>query len=192
MILLIKELRNWLEALLGILPGFTGRFLRKQYYRLRLQQAGGQISIGKGVEIASPENISLGNEIYIVDGAILRACDGRLVIGDRFAVNGNARIVADCGGEIIIGNEVMIGPNVVIRASNHGHKRHDISIWEQGQTGGRIVIGDDVWIAANAVILPGVTIGSHSIIAAGAVVTKDVAAYSIVAGVPAKSIAKRN
>ena len=190
--MLIEELRNWLEALLGILPGFTGRFLRKQYYRLLLQKAGRQISIGKGVEIASPGNISLGNEIYIVDGAILRACDGRLVIGDRFAVNGNARIVADCGGEIIIGNEVMIGPNVVIRASNHGHDRHDISIWEQGQTGGRIVIGDGVWIAANAVILPGVTIGSHSIIAAGAVVTKDVAAYSIAAGVPAKLIAKRN
>lgn len=192
MTLLIEESRAWVEAFLRILPGATGRFLRKQYYRLRLQQTGSQISIGTGVEIVSPRNISLGNEIYMVDGAILRACDGRLVIGDRFAVNGNARIVADCGGEIIIGNEVMIGPNVVIRASNHGHERHDVSIWEQGQTGGKIIIGDDVWIAANAVILPGVTIGSHSIVAAGAVVTKDVAAYSIVAGVPAKSIAKRN
>lgn len=192
MMLLIEELRDWLEAFLAVLPGVTGRFLRKQYYRLRLQQAGHQISIGKRVEIACPRNISLGDEIYIVDGAILRACDGRLVIGNRFAINGNARIIADCDGEVIIGNEVMIGPNAVIRASNHGHERHDVSIWEQGQTGGKIVIGDDVWIAANVVILPGVTIGSHSIIAAGAVVTKDVTAYSIVAGVPAKLIAKRN
>ncbi len=50
------------------------------------------------------------------------------------------------------------------------------------------MIGDDIWIGANAVILPGVTIGSHSVVAAGSVVTKDVPPHSLVAGVPAKII----
>jgi acetyltransferase-like isoleucine patch superfamily enzyme len=53
-----------------------------------------------------------------------------------------------------------------------------------------MVIGDDVWIGANAVILPGVKIGTHSIVAAGAVVTKDVPEFSLVAGIPAKVIKK--
>ncbi len=61
----------------------------------------------------------------------------------------------------------------------------------KGQTGGTIIIGDDVWIAANVVILPGVRICSHSIIAAGAVVTKDVPEYFVVAGVPARAISTR-
>jgi len=85
----------------------------------------------------------------------------------------------------------MVGPNVVIRASNHGAERIDVPMWDQGHTGGRIVIGDDVWIGANAVIVPNVTIGSHVVIAAGAVVTRDVPDYAVVAGVPARVIADR-
>lgn len=189
---MFEELHSWFIAALSMLPGRIGQFLRSAYYRRKFQSVGKVLSIGACVEIGCPENISLGSEIYLVNGAILRACDkARLTIGNRFAANGNARIVADCGGEIVIGNKVMLGPNVVIRASNHGHSRLDIPIWEQGQTGGRIVIGDDVWIAANAVILPGVTIGSHSIVAAGAVVTQDVPEYVVVAGVPARVIASR-
>lgn len=143
------------------------------------------------VEFSSPKNISFGNEIYIVDRAVLRADEGTIIAGDRFAVNGNVRIIADCGGKIIIGNSVMIGPNTVIRASNHQFNDATKDIWLQGQTGGTITIGDDVWIAANVVILPGVRVGSHSVIAAGAVVTKDVPEYSVVGGVPAKVIKKR-
>lgn len=186
------ELLVWIEFVLRCLPGRIGRFCRLLYYRRRFAQSGQIISIGEHVEIDCPENIRLGSEIYIVAGAVLRACDhGSLTIGDRFAINGNSRVVADCGGEIRIGNGVMIGPNVVIRASNHDHDRCDVPIWEQGQTGGRIVIGDDVWIASNVVILPGVEIGSHAIIAAGAVVTRDVPEFAVVAGVPARVIKDR-
>jgi acetyltransferase-like isoleucine patch superfamily enzyme len=62
------------------------------------------------------------------------------------------------------------------------------SIDQQGVATSPVVIGNDVWIGANAVILPGVTIGSHAVVAAGAVVTKDVPGNCIVAGVPAKII----
>jgi len=185
------EFFSWVEAFFSFLPGKIGRLIRRYYFRTRLNKSGPRLSIGMFVEFSSPKNISFGNEIYIVDRAVLRADEGTIIAGDRFAVNGNVRIIADCGGKIIIGNSVMIGPNTVIRASNHQFNDATKDIWLQGQTGGTITIGDDVWIAANVVILPGVRVGSHSVIAAGAVVTKDVPEYSVVGGVPAKVIKKR-
>jgi galactoside O-acetyltransferase len=189
--LFLQELLLWTEAFLAFLPGRFGRFFRMLYFCSRFESSGKKISIGRFVEIDSPENISVGNNIYIVDGSVIRARDGRLKIGNNFAMNGNSRIVADCDGKITIGNSVMVGPNVIIRASNHKSENAAVDIWLQGQTGGTIIIGDDVWIAANVVILPEVRIGSHSIIAAGAVVTKDVPEYSVVAGVPARVISRR-
>ena len=189
--IIIEEFHSWIEAFFSLLPGKIGRWIRRYYFGLRLNKSGPRLSIGRFVEFSSPQNISFGNEIYIVDGAVLRADEGQIIIGNKFALNGNARIVADCDGKIIIGNSVMVGPNTIIRASNHKSESAAIDIWLQGQTGGTIIIGDDVWIAANVVILPGVKIGSHSVIAAGAVVTKDVPEYSAVAGVPARVISKR-
>jgi len=190
--LIFEEIVAWLDAFLSFLPGRIGRLLRRYYFRFRFENAGKILSIGTNVEIASPENMKFGDQVYIVDRAVLRAVNGKLSVGDNFALNGNARVIADCGGVINIGRNVMIGPNTVIRASNHGHDRLDLPMWDQEQTGGEIVIGDDVWIAANAVILAGVHIGSHSIVGAGAVVTKDVPDYAIVGGVPAKVISIRN
>lgn len=189
--IIIEEFYSWIEAFFSLLPGKIGRLIRRYYFGLRLNKSGPRLSIGRFVEFSSPQNISLGNEIYIVDGAVLRADEGQITIGNKFALNGNARIIADCDGKIIIGNSVMVGPNAIIRASNHKSESAAVDIWLQGQTGGTIIIGDDVWIAANVVILPEVRIGSHSIIAAGAVVTKDVPEYSIVAGVPARVISRR-
>lgn len=189
--IIIEEFHSWIEAFFSLLPGKIGRLIRRYYFGLRLNKSGPRLSIGRFVEFSSPHNISFGNEIYIVDGAVLRADEGQIIIGNKFALNGNARIVADCGGKIIIGNSVMVGPNTIIRASNHKYESAAIDIWLQGQTGETIIIGDDVWIAANVVILPGVKIGSHSVIAAGAVVTKDVPEYSVVAGIPARVISTR-
>ena len=73
-------------------------------------------------------------------------------------------------------------------ALNHNFNDKTKRIDEQGVSTNSVVIGDDIWVGANAVILPGVTIGNHSVVAAGAVVTKDVPPHSLVAGVPAKII----
>lgn len=189
---ILEEFQNWTAALVAAVPGRIGRLLRRWYYGWALAASGARLSIGRGVEIGCAGNIELGDDVYLVDGAVLRACGrSHLRIAGQFAANGNARVVADGDGEIVIGRGVMLGPNVVIRSSNHAASRVDLPIWEQGQTGGRIVIGDDVWIGANAVVVADVTIGSHVVVAAGAVVTRDVPDYTVVAGVPARVVADR-
>ena len=190
--LLIAELWDWIAAIADAVPGRAGRLLRRWLYRAALAESGPILSVGRGVEIACPRNIRVGNGIYLVGGAVLRACgNGSIAIGNRFGANGNARLIADNGGSIVIGNDVMVGPNVVIRASNHGTGRIDVPMWDQGHTGGRIEIGNDVWIGEKAIILKAVNVGGGAVIGAVAVVTKDVPAYAVVAGNPAKIIAYR-
>ena len=95
------------------------------------------------------------------------------------------------GGGVEIGKYVQVGPNTVIHSANHNFDDIDLPICKQGHTPKKVKIEDDVWIAAGCIILPGVTIGKGAVIAAGAVVTKDVEPYSVVAGAPAKKIKDR-
>ena len=86
----------------------------------------------------------------------------------------------------------MMGPYCIILTQNHEFSRTDINMIEQGYSEIKpVIIDDDVWIGARVTILPGIHVHEHSIIGAGAVVTHDVPAYSIVAGVPAKVIKMR-
>jgi len=91
-------------------------------------------------------------------------------------------------GGISIGNGSMLGMNVTIATLNHG-----LSSEKRNTTyPSPVLVGENVWIGSNATILPGVTIGDNSVVAAGAVVTKDVPKNSVVAGVPAKVIKEIN
>lgn len=94
-------------------------------------------------------------------------------------------------GNVRAGDNVMIAPNVVLAGGNHGAELNGIPMYFQPCTSNGIVIGDDVWIGANSTILDGVTIGNGAIIAAGAVVTSDVAENEIVGGVPARRLGMR-
>src|SRR6266404_1500998 len=85
------------------------------------------------------------------------------------------------------GDDVSIGPEAAILTLAHDPQSADFA-----DRGGDVNIGTRVWIAYRAIILPGVTIGEGAVVAAGAVVTEDVAAYTIVAGVPARGVGKRN
>ena len=113
-------------------------------------------------------------------------------IGDYSGIGVNCELNATLGGEIKIGKYVMMGPECVIYTRNHSFARTDIPMQQQGYDEPKeVVIGDDVWIGRRVIILPGVHIGEGSVIAAGAVVTKDVPPYSIVGGCPAKVIKNR-
>ncbi len=95
-------------------------------------------------------------------------------------------------GEVAIGSHVMMAPRVRIYTVNHRTDDLDTPMDLQGNEEPRPVsIGDDCWIGDGAIILPGVEIGPHSIVAAGAVVTKSFPAYSVLGGVPAKCIKQR-
>lgn len=91
-----------------------------------------------------------------------------------------------------IGNNVMIAPNVSLLSISHNYENTEIPMTNQGETKPNPpIIEDDVWLGRNVVVMPGITIGSGSIIAAGAVVTKNVAPFSVMGGVPAKLIKSR-
>lgn len=92
---------------------------------------------------------------------------------------------------ITIGNGVLIGYEATIVTTNHLYSDPTRLIKDQGLVSHPVTIQDDVWIGTKAIILPGVTVGTGSVIAAGAVVTKNVAPYTVVGGVPAKFIKKR-
>jgi maltose O-acetyltransferase len=124
----------------------------------------------------------------------------RVTVGERSAL-ANA-ILNVASGDIKIGNRVIFSPNVMVLTGRHDfvngqrvsvNPEYDNGSWggselEVPSTGFDISIGDGVWVGAGAIILGGVSIGSNSIVTAGAVVTKSFASNSIIAGIPAKSI----
>ena len=127
---------------------------------------------------------SLGDYSVIESFACINNAVGDVMIGDHTRVGLHNTII----GPVIIGNHVNLAQGITVTALNHNFEDSNKRIDEQGVSTNQVVIEDDVWIGANAVILPGVTIGHHSVVAAGAVVTKDVPPHSLVAGVPAKII----
>jgi acetyltransferase-like isoleucine patch superfamily enzyme len=111
-------------------------------------------------------------------------CGKNIHVGKNVFFNSGCRF-QDQGG-ITIGDRVLIGHNVVLATLNH----HIDPRKRSNMHPAPIIIGNDVWIGANATVVPGVTIGDSAVIAAGAVVTKDVHPNVIVGGVPAKIIKK--
>ena len=124
---------------------------------------------------------SLGDYSVIESFACINNAVGDVMIGDHTRVGLHNTII----GPVIIGNHVNLAQGITVTALNHIFENSDKRIDEQGVSTSAVIIEDDIWVGANAVILPGVTIGHHSVVAAGAVVTKDVPPHSLVAGVPA-------
>jgi acetyltransferase-like isoleucine patch superfamily enzyme len=162
------EAEEYLGWLTRYLPGMLGMTLRYIVYRILFKKLDSFILIYPGVYLTHTYAISFGKSCSITSGAIL---DGR--------------------GSITVGDYVMIGPNSCLISSNHRHKDVSKPIPLLGHDKAPLKINDGVWIGANATILGGLTIGKGAIVAAGAVVVKDVPEYTIVGGVPAKFIANR-
>ena len=180
--------------LLRALPGSIGFSLRYYFYKRKFAECGDRVNIGIGCHIRDCENISLGNNTGLgLYAPTYAAGSGSERYSHRRSVflNSNVMINADFGGIIRIGSHCIIGPNVVFRTSDHNFSNINVPIREQGHKSGTIIVEDNTWIGANAVLTGNVRIGTGSVVAAGAVVTRDVPAYAIVAGVPAKQIGTR-
>ena len=188
-------------------------FFKKAVFK----KSGKRIFIGKRVKIRFGKKIQLGNTITLNDNCYINAlCKKGIVIGNNFTLGKNS--IIDCTGvltqmgeslvigdnvgispnfvmfvrgAISIGNDVIIGPNVTIVSENHCFEEKNVPIRLQGASRQGVTIENNCWIGANVTILDGVSIGDNSIIAAGAVVNKNVEANTIVGGVPARFIKQR-
>ncbi len=128
----------------------------------------------------------LGRKSVVESYCCINNAVGDVTIGDHTRIGIHCTVI----GPVCIGSNVNLAQGITVTALNHNFEDTTKRIDEQGISTKPVVIGDDVWIGANAVILPGVTIGQHVVVAAGAVVTKDVPDNCVVGGVPAKEIKK--
>jgi len=199
-------------ALAGWVPTVAGIALRNLLYRTILHIEG-SAAIERGVRLRFAENIHLGAGAYLDEGVYLHACPQGITIGEgtlvmhyavlhvynfrgiphsgitigKDSLIGELSVIRGQGG-VTIGDRVYLSPLVQILAVNHVFADPDRPFVEQGLTAEGIVVEDDVWIGGGAVLTDGVHVGRGAVIAGGAVVTKDVPAHCVAAGVPARVI----
>jgi len=137
------------------------------------------------LDIMPFNKFSLGSGSTIEDFCTVNNGVGDVVVGDRTRIGIGSVLI----GPVRVGNDVRLAQYVVVSGLNHGYKDINQPIWKQPVDTNMITIEDESWIGANVVIVSGVTIGRHSVVAAGSVVTRDVQPYTVVAGNPA--VAKR-
>lgn len=185
--------------------------MNKIIFKLKLKLRK-KVKINMATVVKNPAHIEIGEKTRILHGCHLIASRGVIKIGRNVHLNRNVILYSERSGSVItigdgteindgsgfygcgkieVGENTLFGPAVKVIAYTHNFSDEHRLIKDQGLTPKDVVIGNNCWIGANAVILPGVTIGNGAIVAAGAVVSKDVAENMIVGGVPAKPIKRR-
>lgn len=142
--------------------------LRAAYWRAQMKSVGSGSRVSHLVKIRGAPQISIGENTHVTNRCVI---DGR--------------------GGLTIGSDVLIGYESIIMTVMHRFEDPNTPIRLQGSLKEPVVIGNDVWLGARVIVLPGVTIGDGAVVAAGAVVTRDVPPFSVAAGMPAKVIKSR-
>ncbi len=155
---------NLLFGLLELLP----QFLRRIFFKAMFRRLGAAGLIDYKTYFRYPSKMSIGNHSYINHGCCF--------YGSSLA-----------GVEIVIGNEVALGPHVRIFTATHDYSTYDLK-----DVAATVVVEDNVWVGGGTIILPGVTIGRGAIVGAGSVVTKDIPAFSVAVGNPARVVNTRD
>lgn len=153
--------------------------------------------IEPSAKLIGPYLVIVGSNVKICEHAWLNAKDDRgdekptLTIGDGTYIGRFVHINA--WRQVVIGNDVLIADRVYISDADHKYENITVPIRQQGDFfKGPVKLKEGCWLGIGAVILPGVTIGRNSVVAANSVVTRDVPDYTIVAGIPAKEIKNLN
>lgn len=126
----------------------------------------------------------IGDYSTIEDFCTINNGVGDVIIGKQTRIGMNNVLI----GPVTVGNHVILAQNIVVSGLNHSYEDIDLPISKQKVSTALITIEDECWIGANVVITAGVTLGRHSVIAAGSVVTKNIPPYSIAVGNPARVI----
>ena len=177
------RLKQWLDLMImnqrDARPRWYVRLLAPLY-----QHRGRGSKIYGSVRLDCPpyRRFWLGRRSVVESFCCINNAVGDVVIGDYSRIGIHSTLI----GPVRIGSHVHLAQGITVTALNHNYSSPTLRIDQQGISTKPVVIGDDVWIGANAVVLPGVTIGSHCVVAAGAVVTRDVPDHTVVGGVPAR------
>lgn len=206
------------SELLGLCLNKLIMLIRGFFLRVFFKKVKGLLFIGKRVKIKSYKKITFNGTAIIDDNSFINAMSSNgIVIGKNFTLGRNSVIectgvIRNIGDGVVIGNNVgisanafigarakitigddtIIGPGVSLHSENHIFDNMNVPIRLQGEKRKGITIGKNCWIGARVTILDGVTIGDGCVIAAGSVVTKNIEDNSIVGGVPARLIKRRN
>lgn len=164
----------YLELVTGLLWWFVG-YIPSHRFRILCYRL-------SGMKIGRKSTIHMGSRVYYPSG--IEIGEGTL-IGEKATLDGRKQLKNSHGG-LKIGNHVDIASEVMIWTSQHDIHSENMATIEE-----KVEIGDYVFIGPRSIIMPGVKVGKGAIIAGGSVVTKDVEAMKIVAGVPAKEIGER-
>jgi len=140
------------------------------------------------MDVVPWNKFELGDDSTIEDFSAINNGVGPVIIGDRTKIGLSNTII----GPVTIGNDIRLAQNITLSGLNHNYEDVSMPIHVQGVSTASIVIEDETWIGANVVVVAGVTIGKHSIVAAGSIVTKDIPPYSVAVGNPARVLKKYN
>ncbi len=140
------------------------------------------------IDVMPFNNFVLGNNSTIEDFCTINNGVGDVIIGDRCRIGMSNVLI----GPVTIGDDTILAQNIVMSGLNHGYEDITLPPHDQKVTKSKIVIENEVWIGANVVVVAGVTIGKHCVVAAGSIVTRSIPPYSVVVGNPAKIIKQYN
>jgi acetyltransferase-like isoleucine patch superfamily enzyme len=139
--------------------------------------------------LADDGRVTIGRDSFIARWAVVQAAGGFVTIGNRSGIGDFCNLYGQ--GGLTIGDDVLMASGVRVMTADHIFDRRDQPIRMQGERSAPTNIENDVWLGANVCVLAGVTIGEGAICAAGAVITRDVQPFTVVAGVPARLVKER-
>jgi acetyltransferase-like isoleucine patch superfamily enzyme len=169
--------------------GEIDALMRRATWRALVRRCGHGLRIGSGVGFLHPETFEIGDGVFIGSQTYLQGRhDGRCVLGDHVWIGPQSYFDAR---DLVIEEYVGWGPGAKVLGSTHVGVPPDIPITQTDLQIAPVRIEAWADIGTNAVILPGVTVGKGSMVGAGAVVTRDVPPFTIVAGVPARVVRRR-
>lgn len=152
------------------------------------------VSFGDNVQVLGLANTRIGPGSVVGDNSWLNVCDRddqpRLLIGRNVLIGRQSFISS--GGMLEIGDHCLFGPQVFVSDADHVVENITRPYSEQGFTAGRVVVEENCWLGIHAVVMGNIVIGRGSVVAANAVINRDVPPFSIVAGVPARIIKMYN
>ena len=167
--------------------------IKIRWFRVvRKMKSFNRFAVFSGVEFINPKYVTVGRRTVIRERAWIAALtheagQGQIDIGEMVHIARDSII-----SSAFHVREVTFGQRTIVMDNNHAFHNPEMTVMRQGLTGSPVTIGEFAWLGANSVVLPGVSVGKGAIVAAGAIVTKDVSPYAIVGGVPARVIGTRD